>query len=239
MWLRDATRCPSVGFRFGHFEAEARLIGSNEASDLVFFMIESDVALPRAAFGGDLPVMPGEMTGMLGFPGGAGSGPTFTQGTISSLAGFSGSLLDFQYNAETRSRSSGSPVVDQSGNVVGVVTGILSRDGGRDDAINGNYGTRGLIVQVFLELNGVECRLARSDSPRPLTEAVKEMQRYIGVVNGCRGEVTYLSPALQRPVPALIQTNLAKHAVSAGFPFPKIQDRLRVAWFRRRAFCME
>ena len=52
--------------------------------------------------------------------------PTVTRGTLSSRAGLSGSLGQFQFSAPIQPGASGGPVVDLQGNVIGVAVGTLN-----------------------------------------------------------------------------------------------------------------
>src|SRR5439155_21695916 len=63
----------------------------------------------------------------VGFPlrGLLASGPNVTTGTISALAGLGDDSRYLQITAPVQPGSSGGPLLDQSGNVVGVVVGKL------------------------------------------------------------------------------------------------------------------
>ncbi|MCY3877515.1 MAG: serine protease [Rhodobacteraceae bacterium] len=170
--------------RPGHFEAPAELIAWNEAADLALLRIESDDEFPHVSFRSNLPARTGEEVATFGYPGNFQHGPTFTTGVITSLSGFKGHLQELQFNAEVRAGSSGSPIFDRSGNVIGIATGVLSSGSKDDKPINVNYGTRGFIVQVFLEVNNVPFIQESSDSDLSWVEIAEDVQSVVLEV-GC------------------------------------------------------
>ena len=170
--------------RPGHFKARAELIAWNESADLALLRIESDDEFPHVRFRSNLPARTGEEVAIFGYPGDFQHGPTFTTGVITSLSGFKGHLQELQFNAEVRAGSSGSPIFDRSGNVIGIATGVLVAGSMDEKAINVNYGTRGFIVQVFLEVNNVPFTQAHSDSDLSWVEIVRNAQSLVLEV-GC------------------------------------------------------
>ncbi len=170
--------------RPGQFEARAELIAWNESADLALLRIESDDEFPHVRFRSNLPARTGEEVATLGYPGDFQHGSTFTTGVITSLSGFRGHLQELQFNAEVRAGSSGSPIFDRSGNVIGIATGVLSFGSKDEKPINVNYGTRGFIVQVFLEVNNVPFIQEHSDSDLSWVEIAENAQSVILEV-GC------------------------------------------------------
>ena len=170
--------------RPGQFEARAELIAWNESADLALLRIESDGEFPHVNFRSNLPARTGEEVATLGYPGNFQHGSTFTTGVITSLSGFKGHLQELQFNAEVRAGSSGSPIFDRSGNVIGIATGVLSFGSKDEKPINVNYGTRGFIVQVFLEVNNVPFTRALSDSDLSWVEIAGSARSFVLEV-GC------------------------------------------------------
>ena len=174
--------CERITYRrLGRAEMEAELIRTDEAADLALLRVASRNGA-FASLSRDLPAMLGQEIGILGFPGSAEFGPTFTTGGISSLAGFEGSWLEMTHNAEIQSGSSGSPMLDSAGNLIGIVTGRLSSASG--ETVNVNYGTRGFVIQLFLQANGVPFQRAPSATPRTWPVIAERASEYVGVV-GC------------------------------------------------------
>ena len=68
--------------------------------------------------------------------------------------------------------------------MIGIATGVLSFGSKDDKPINVNYGTRGFIVQVFLEVNNVPFIREHSDSDLSWVEIAENAQSVVLEV-GC------------------------------------------------------
>lgn len=86
-------------------------------------------------------------------------GLNVTQGSVTSMTGMRGDGIHFQMSAPIQPGSSGGPVVDEFGNVVGVVVALLSpnmTDAERPTIPqNVNFAIRGEIAQLFLTQNNI------------------------------------------------------------------------------------
>ena len=110
----------------------------------------------------------GEGVVTYGFPlaGLLSSGPTLTTGEVSALAGLRDNPRQFQISAPVQPGNSGGPLLDRSGNVVGIVVSKLNaqrvaRSTG-DIPQNVNFAVKGTEALDFLRRNGVQPRLAHS-----------------------------------------------------------------------------
>ena len=111
-----------------------------------------------------------------GFPltGILGSGPTLTTGEVSALTGLRDDPNTMIISAPVQSGNSGGPLLDRSGNVVGVVVAKLAalrvaeRIG--DLPQNVNIAIHGRVALDFLRRNGVAPRTAPSQAHRPAAE---------------------------------------------------------------------
>lgn len=84
--------------------------------------------------------------------------PTVTRGTLSSRAGLSGSLGQFQFSAPIQPGASGSPVIDAHGDVVGVAVGTLNAQELLKQGVlpqNVNFALEAQYVQKFLHNKAV------------------------------------------------------------------------------------
>ena len=115
----------------------------------------------------------GESVTALGYPlsGLIGSHLQVTQGSISSLRGIQENSAFLQFTAPIQSGSSGSPLLDQSGVVVGMVTATLSNTQNMNFAVK-HYGLWALLDTVGFEAAATPVR------PMPLTapQLVKQAQ---------------------------------------------------------------
>ncbi len=75
------------------------------------------------------------------------------------MKGLGGDETSVQISAPVQPGNSGGPVVDKSGNVVGVVVSkldaVLLADATGDIAQNVNFAIRGSMAKIFLQTNGI------------------------------------------------------------------------------------
>jgi S1-C subfamily serine protease len=116
----------------------------------------------------------GEAVYALGFPlaGVLDNGLNITQGLVSSLSGIGGDSSVVQFTAPVQPGNSGGPLVDQNGQVAGVVVGRLNdiealRQSGSLPQ-NVNFAVRADVVRSFLQGNGIDAYIqtvaARTDT---------------------------------------------------------------------------
>jgi len=97
------------------------------------------------------------------------SGLNVTRGSVSGLKGLAGDSILMQISAPVQPGNSGGPAVDQAGRVVGVVVSKLDArkvaEVIGDIPQNVNFAVRGEIAKLFLFQNGIEARIAETDTP--------------------------------------------------------------------------
>ena len=99
----------------------------------------------------------GQTVSTVGFPNPnlQGKSPKLTKGEISSLSGASDDPKYFQISVPVQPGNSGGPLVDEYGNVVGIVTAKLRTKAALNTAgalpENVNYAVKGTFVMGFLE----------------------------------------------------------------------------------------
>ncbi|MDO8607201.1 MAG: DegQ family serine endoprotease [Phaeospirillum sp.] len=114
-------------------EFEARIIGSDERSDLAVVKIESKgEAFPTLILGDSDKIEVGDVVLAIGNP--FGVGQTVTQGIVSALARTNVGVSDFrsfiQTDASINPGNSGGALVDMEGKLIGINSAIYSKDGG-------------------------------------------------------------------------------------------------------------
>lgn len=135
-----------------------------QAAEIVRVDAASDLALLKVAGNFDaLPVVSsrvcrlGAMVATVGFPniGLQGFAPKVSKGDVSSLTGAQDDVRYFQISVPTQPGNSGGALVDDRGNVVGVVTAQLSQDAAWASsgalAQNVNYAVKSSYLLGFLE----------------------------------------------------------------------------------------
>jgi len=158
--------CRSVQVRVpGGADRPARVITSDRDRDLALVEVPADAG-PPLPFRRDVNVRRGEGVVTYGFPlaGLLSSGPTLTTGEISALAGLADNQRQYQISAPVQPGNSGGPLLDMSGQVVGVIVSklnaqrIAQRTG--DIPQNVNFAVKGTEALAFLRANGVNPTLA-------------------------------------------------------------------------------
>jgi TPR repeat protein len=126
----------------------------------------------------------GEKVSVAGYPlrGILGDNLNVSFGNISSLTGIGNDSRLFQISAPVNPGNSGGPLLDGSGNIIGVVTSKLNalfvakKIG--DIPQGANFAIKSSIVRIFLDLNNVDYETARSRTPKTTTKVADEAQKY-------------------------------------------------------------
>ena len=133
----------------------AQVVKTDSANDLALLKVTGTfAALPVSS---SRRVKLGQTVSTVGFPNPdlQGKSPKLTKGEISSLSGASDDPKYFQISVPVQPGNSGGPLVDEYGNVVGVVTAKLSTKAALNTAgtlpENVNYAVKGTFVMGFLE----------------------------------------------------------------------------------------
>ena len=104
--------------------------------------------------------------------------PTVTRGTLSSRAGLSGSLGQFQFSAPIQPGASGGPVVDVRGNVLGVAVGTLNASELLKSGVlpqNVNFALESRYVEKFLQQHSVPFTEGSADVHAPGEVSIDEV----------------------------------------------------------------
>jgi S1-C subfamily serine protease len=140
-------------------EFDLNLVSTNERLDLA--LLKAPVKGPSAYFRRGLPPL-GESIIVYGFPlaGTLSIAGNLTTGSVSGMVGLQNDGTKLQISAPIQSGNSGGAVLDESGNVVGVVQSKLNSVRAQqvtgDVPQNINFAIRGTVAQQFLTSNGIK-----------------------------------------------------------------------------------
>jgi S1-C subfamily serine protease len=164
---------------------DAREIASDTTNDLALLstgLRPPSVATPR--WGSRV----GEFVAAFGYPHPdllATSG-NFTQGNVTALAGIDDDSRYLQISTPVQAGNSGGPLLDQNGNLVGMVTAKLDAfkmEQERGDLPqNVNFALKASIIASFLDINGIKYTLGSATSalkPEELADQAKAMSVFI------------------------------------------------------------
>ena len=142
------------------------VVAADAKNDLALLKMGSDTSLPAATFRANDSVEPGENVVALGYPlaGVLASEVNVSFGYVSATAGLADDTSKLQISAPVQPGNSGGPLLDQSGNLIGVVVAKL-------DAIkvakaigdipqNINFAVKGEVAQTFLNAHKVKFKTA-------------------------------------------------------------------------------
>jgi hypothetical protein len=169
-----AARCEAIRVHFGSQVAYASVVALDEGDDLA--VLQTQLVLPKIiAVRGSPAVRLGESVVAFGFPltGSLSMEGNLTTGNMSALAGLGDDPKYLQITAPVQPGNSGGPLLDESGNLIGVITAkldamaIAKRTG--DIPQNVNFAIKTEVLESFLKSAGV--RYERSVSDRPLQVA--------------------------------------------------------------------
>jgi len=153
--------CDSATGQLPSGEFPLTILNVDEQNDLA--ILKTDANVPAvAAFGEGKAVRAGEDVIAVGFPlqGTLANQMNVTTGTVSALAGIGNDVTQLQITAPVQPGNSGGPLLDKSGNVVGVVVAKLnaidmaSQTGALPE--NVNFAVKAEIARAYLDSRGVD-----------------------------------------------------------------------------------
>ena len=167
----------------------ARVVALHPRDDLA--LLRADATFDSTAgFRVGKPIRPGDDVIAVGFPlaGLLADEPSVSTGSVNALAGIHNNPAVLQMSAPVQQGSSGGPVFDGSGNVVGVVVTklnarIVAEETG-DLPQNVNFALKGEIAREFLEDRAVHYRTA-SSTTRLSNADVGDIGRRVTVLVSC------------------------------------------------------
>jgi Trypsin-like peptidase domain len=134
----------------------------------------------------DGPFRIGEEVIVAGYPlhGIIASSLNLTTGNLSATAGYKNNPDEYTVTAPMQHGNSGGPLLDNSGNLVGIVTSQLKSE----IAQNVNFATKFYVIRDFLKSNGINYQTADSSSAKITTVEVGEKAKLFTVSVYCYGE---------------------------------------------------
>jgi S1-C subfamily serine protease len=183
-------RCETIAVRTDSVTtAPARIVALHARDDLA--VIRSDLSFGEvASFRIGSRIRPGDDVVAVGFPlaGLLADEPSVTTGSVNALAGIHNDQSLLQMSAPVQQGSSGGPLFDGSGNVVGVVVTklnarVVAEETG-DLPQNVNFAVKGDIARDFLQAVGVHVR-ADSSTTRKSNADVGDIGRRVTVMVEC------------------------------------------------------
>ena len=178
--VTDAARTIAVSSE--RRSSPGRVVFSDPVNDLA--LVETDTAFEQFAhFRDGIELLLGEDVVLVGYPLQhlLGQGPQVTAGNVSGLCGFANNAAILQYTAPTASGSSGGPILDSAGLVIGVVRAGLAHDQIRNAGSmseNINFGVKGSVARAFLDAAGMPPQVSAGGAARSRAEIAREARQF-------------------------------------------------------------
>lgn len=180
-------KCDEIRIKTSEGTVEsAKLLNADVANDLALLKLP---LAPKKAAKIRIGVRLGEGVAAFGYPHAdlLSTSGNFTLGNVTALTGMGDDSRYFQISAPVQSGNSGGPLLDTSGNVVGVVSAKLNAlkvalQGG-DLTQNVNFAVKSVILATFLNANGVAIQSgAVAEKPlesADLADRAKEISAFV------------------------------------------------------------
>jgi len=173
--------CNSVSIMYRHDEYQTTIADLDPANDIGLLKLSKPIS-STAKIRNDPDLRLGETAVNYGFPlfGELSSSAKITRGAVNSLAGYNNNSAFIQFDAASQFGNSGGPVLDVSGNVIGVVSAKL------DDSENQlvNFATKSTILEGFLKANKVQFEKADLGEELKLPDIAEKAETFTVLV-GC------------------------------------------------------
>jgi hypothetical protein len=164
----------------------ATLLAEDAVFDLALLQVAALSGTAPAVFAASPARLNSDVT-VVGYPlSGVLGGLNVTRGAVTSTKGIGGDGINMQISAPVQPGNSGGPVLNASGQVVGVVVARLSDDFGMESfgvvPQNVNFAIRGEIAKLFLAQNGIEPVVVEAGAvlpPEDLAEVAQGFTRLI------------------------------------------------------------
>ncbi|MEX0807167.1 MAG: trypsin-like peptidase domain-containing protein [Dongiaceae bacterium] len=178
--------CSRVTVRFaGEPAADAALIASDPGNDLAVLRAATPLEeRPFVRFRDGRSVRLAEEVIAIGYPlaGLLSSQVKVTTGTVNGLAGLYDDTRYLQISVPVQPGNSGGPLVDMSGNVVGVITGKLDAlaiaEATGDIPQNINFAIKTMVARNFLDANDIAYELAPSETMLTAADVAEQARHY-------------------------------------------------------------
>ena len=176
----DGCRTATVS-RPGYPSSDARIVGVDATNDLALLTTGMGTKMvPPLRIG----VRVGESVFVYGFPlaGLLSSSGNFTVGNVTSVAGLGDDSRILQISAPVQPGNSGGPLLDKSGNVVGIIVSKLNAlrlaQVTQDVPQNINFAIKASIAANFLEVNNVQTQARAGNEALEPTEIAERAKLF-------------------------------------------------------------
>lgn len=186
--LHVVSDCSVINVLNKSYKSEAQLSDSDPKNDLAVLIVKNKNVPAIARFRSGKPIRIGDDITVVGYPLGfvLGTGIKATTGNVSAMTGFLDDVSQMQISAPIQPGNSGGPVLDRSGNVVGVIVAKLNEikvaQAIGSIPQNVNFAIKSIIAQLFLRTNRIEYEQSVSEQSLEIADIVEQATKYTAQV---------------------------------------------------------
>jgi len=170
--------CDKLEVKNKDYKSSAKLLDTDSTTDLSILV----TGKPNNSFlylRNRKPVVTGEQSIALGYPFSStlGSELKVTSGNIAALTGFKNNIAELQLTSPVQPGNSGGPLLDDNGNVIGVIVSRLETSSeitGSRPAQNVNFAIKSNMAKIFMDLNMVDYQVRKSNGAKEISQIVTE-----------------------------------------------------------------
>jgi S1-C subfamily serine protease len=172
----------SIEIRTADGKFAARVVQIDKANDVALLRCEGDGRFPALRVAGSSHVRAGQTVFTIGFPQieMQGVAPKFTKGDINSASGFQDDPRHWQISAPVQPGNSGGPLLDEGGNIIGIVVARLDLEAAAATGSlpqNVNYALKSAYFRALLEENGVRVDAAPAKTTGSIEDTAAQAQK--------------------------------------------------------------
>ncbi len=172
--------CDELSVNNKVFKSKVNLFDTDENTDLSI-LITGKPNPHFLSFRDRKPVTTGEQSIALGYPFSStlGSNIKVTTGNIAALTGFRNNIAELQLTSPIQPGNSGGPLLDNNGNVIGVIVSRLEKSReitGNRPAQNVNFAIKSNMVKIFMDLNRIDYVERKANGSKSVSEIVQESE---------------------------------------------------------------
>jgi S1-C subfamily serine protease len=162
---------------------ESVLVSQDSRNDIAILKIPGNFEV-SASFRGGRGIRPGDEIIALGYPlqGLLSDDLKITQGIVNALAGLENDTRMMQISAPVQPGNSGGPLLDQAGNVVGIVTAKMNAvkmaEYTGDIPQNINFAIKASLARDFLDIKEIDYEISQSRDAQKLTDVFQQAKKF-------------------------------------------------------------
>ncbi len=170
--------CDKLEVKNKGYKSSAKLLDTDSTTDLSI-LVTGKPNNSFLYFRNRKPVVTGEQSLALGYPFSStlGSELKVTSGNIAALTGFNNNIAELQLTSPVQPGNSGGPLLDDNGNVIGVIVSRLEKSSaitGSRVAQNVNFAIKSNMAKIFMDLNMVDYQVRKSNGAKEISQIVTE-----------------------------------------------------------------